>query len=357
MADLLSHCKKPLTETQIAVVARDILKGLDYLHKMRKIHRDVKAGNILLTTKGDIKLADFGVSGQLSDTMAKRLTLIGTPFWMAPEVIQETGYDVKADIWSLGITAIEMAESKPPYADIHPMRAIFLIPSRPPPTLSKPDNYSEDFRDFIAKCLTKKPDDRPSASELLKHPFITKARTATELVPLIDEYLEIIERRGRNFGDNDDPEKAAAIAKVKDEAETATVYSPARVKATDGETETNATGTMEHKPSPPAPPSGMSTVKHTESSSGSVRQKAGGDNYSPPFMALLKKADASKAPSDLKDFGAYSVGELKSLLATIETQMHKEMEDIRSKYAKRKQPIISVLTEKKQTRTTTTVKE
>jgi len=153
VSDLMRILDKTLTEDQIAVVVRDALKGLNYLHGIKKIHRDIKAGNILLNGKGESKLADFGVSGQLSDTMAKRQTVIGTPFWMAPEVIQEVGYDVRADIWSLGITVIEIAEGKPPYSNIHPMRAIFMIPSRPPPKFTDPDKWSKDMNDFLSKCF------------------------------------------------------------------------------------------------------------------------------------------------------------------------------------------------------------
>ena len=115
--------------------------------------RDVKAGNILLNNEGYAKLADFGVAGQLTDTMAKRNTVIGTPFWMAPEVIQEIGYDCVADIWSLGITALEMAEGKPPYGDIHPMRAIFMIPTKPPPTFRDASKWSPKFTEFVNRYI------------------------------------------------------------------------------------------------------------------------------------------------------------------------------------------------------------
>ena len=158
---------KTLSETEIATVLSDTLKGLEYLHLRKKIHRDIKAGNILLNMEGHAKLADFGVAGQLTDTMAKRNTVIGTPFWMAPEVIQEIGYDCVADIWSLGITALEMAEGKAPYGEIHPMRAIFMIPSKPPPSFSQPDKWSPAFIDFVSRCLVKQPDVRATASELV----------------------------------------------------------------------------------------------------------------------------------------------------------------------------------------------
>ncbi|XP_015921812.1 serine/threonine-protein kinase 3 [Parasteatoda tepidariorum] len=211
VSDIMRLRKKTLLEEEIATILCDTLKGLEYLHYRRKIHRDIKAGNILLNTEGHAKLADFGVAGQLTDTMAKRNTVIGTPFWMAPEVIQEIGYDCVADIWSLGITALEMAEGKPPYGDIHPMRAIFMIPAKPPPSFRDPDQWSSEFIDFVSRCLVKSPDERATATELLQHEYIKNAKPVTILQQMIAEAKEIQEsetyRRDRtNNLDFDDDE-------------------------------------------------------------------------------------------------------------------------------------------------------
>eukprot|EP00794_Sanderia_malayensis_P011801 gene11801-13022_t len=203
VSDIMRLRNKTLKEDEIACVLKDTLKGLEYLHFRRKIHRDVKAGNILLNTEGNAKLADFGVAGQLTDTMAKRNTVIGTPFWMAPEVIQEIGYDCKADIWSLGITALEMGEGKPPHADIHPMRAIFMIPTKPPPKFKKPEKWGEDFIDFVSKCLIKTPEDRASATQLLQHPFIKKAKPVAMLSPMLQDAARLREE-AENAGSEDD---------------------------------------------------------------------------------------------------------------------------------------------------------
>jgi len=191
VSDIMRLRKKTLKETEIATILKDTLEGLVYLHARRKIHRDIKAGNILLNSEGHAKLADFGVAGQLTDTMAKRNTVIGTPFWMAPEVIQEIGYDCLADIWSLGITALEMAEGKPPYGDIHPMRAIFMIPTKPPPSFRDPDKWSTELIDFVSRCLVKNPEHRSTAAELLQHEFIKGAPPVSSLLPLIQEAKRI----------------------------------------------------------------------------------------------------------------------------------------------------------------------
>ncbi|KAJ3357429.1 hypothetical protein HDU83_007360 [Entophlyctis luteolus] len=176
--------KKPFTEDQIAAIIYDSLVGLDYLHsQVALIHRDIKAGNLLLTESGELKLADFGVSAKLKSPSGTARTFIGTPYWMAPEVIncdpdgpnsKVASYDCKADIWSIGITAIEIADKNPPLSDIHPMRALHLIPNSNL-GLAKPKNWSKIFVDFISVCLIKDPTKRPSAHEILNHPFMTKA--------------------------------------------------------------------------------------------------------------------------------------------------------------------------------------
>lgn len=165
-----------LDEAVIAGVMVQLLRGLCFLHARRRVHRDVKSKNILVSGSGAVKLADFGVATQLTDTTTKRKSLIGTPYWMAPEVIAQSRYDAKADIWSLGITAIELAEAAPPHSTLHPMKVLFVVPNAPPPVVS---NGSQHFEHFVARCVTKDAQLRPTASELLEaDPFITQADVA-----------------------------------------------------------------------------------------------------------------------------------------------------------------------------------
>lgn len=184
------HITGPLTEIQITYMCRETLTGLAYLHSMGKMHRDIKGANILLTEAGDVKLADFGVSAQITATINKRKSFIGTPYWMAPEVAaveRKGGYNQLCDIWACGITAIELAELQPPMFDLHPMRALFLMSKSgfKPPTLKDRDKWSPTFHNFVKIALTKNPKKRPTAEKLLQHAFFQgemSKRLALELL-------------------------------------------------------------------------------------------------------------------------------------------------------------------------------
>ncbi|ESN96616.1 hypothetical protein HELRODRAFT_156036 [Helobdella robusta] len=177
ITDLIRSTKSnSLREEWIAYLCREILRGLAHLHNNKVIHRDIKGQNVLLTDEAEVKLVDFGVSAQLDKTVGRRNTFIGTPYWMAPEVIAcnenpDAAYDHKSDLWSLGITAIEMAEGKPPLCEMHPMRALFLIPRNPPPRL-KSKKWSKKFTGFVEVCLIKDHISRPNTDQLLRHSFI-----------------------------------------------------------------------------------------------------------------------------------------------------------------------------------------
>lgn len=174
MTDLLeASAGFSLPEDCIRAVCASIVLGLEYLHGIANVcHRDIKCGNVLLTLDGNVKLADFGVSAELSNTLNKRKTVVGSPYWMAPEVIRESHYDGRADVWSLGITAIEMAEGAPPHANLHPLRAIFVIPTKPAPTLADPDNWSPEMLDFVRACCQKDASQRSDSAMLASHPFV-----------------------------------------------------------------------------------------------------------------------------------------------------------------------------------------
>ncbi|CAJ1082668.1 myosin-IIIa [Xyrichtys novacula] len=225
-----------MDEAIIAYILHEALMGLQHLHINKTIHRDVKGNNILLTTHGGIKLVDFGVSAQLTNTRLRRNTSVGTPFWMAPEVIAceqqlDSTYDARCDVWSLGITAIELGDGDPPLSDLHPMRALFKIPRNPAPTLHQPELWSDDFNDFICKCLIKDFELRPNVLDLLQHVFIKQIVgkekiLQKQLIELIDlnQQIGVIEKtrherihtkRGSHMKMQSDPDEVDDLATLE----------------------------------------------------------------------------------------------------------------------------------------------
>lgn len=200
VTDLVKSTKgQSLKEEWIAYICREILRGLSYLHTNKVIHRDIKGQNVLLTDNAEVKLVDFGVSAQLDKTIGRRNTFIGTPYWMAPEVIacdenRDATYDNRSDLWSLGITALEMAESQPPLCDLHPMRALFLIPRNPPPRL-KSKKWSKKFHGFIDTVLVKDYHQRPYTEQLLKHPFIKEQPTERQVRIQLKDHIDRCKKR------------------------------------------------------------------------------------------------------------------------------------------------------------------
>ncbi|ELR20083.1 Serine/threonineprotein kinase [Acanthamoeba castellanii str. Neff] len=238
--DVIKIRKRQLTEDQIAAICAQVVHALVYLHSKHVMHRDIKSGNILLTESGTVKLADFGVSAKLQNTMAKKNTVIGSPYWMAPEYAAaataaaaatqriisskaDEGYDMRADIWSLGITAIEMADTEPPRYDIHYARVIFIIAQKPPPTFKNEKEWSAQFLDFTAKCLQKDPKDRPTAKELLSRGMQNKAivaRLVGETLPLLEKYRREKAARGPEeqtdtFEDSDTIVRGMATVEIR----------------------------------------------------------------------------------------------------------------------------------------------
>ncbi|XP_064538089.1 serine/threonine-protein kinase 10 isoform X2 [Drosophila montana] len=196
---IMVELEKPLTEPQIAYVCKHMTEGLTFLHKNKVIHRDLKAGNVLLTMEGGVKLADFGVSAKNKHTMQKHDTFIGTPYWMAPELVlcetfRDNPYDHKVDIWSLGITLIELAQMEPPNSEMSPMRVLLKIQKSEPPKLEQPSRWSKEFNDFLKKSLVKDPQQRPSTEVLLQHGFINGNLDAKPIKDLLLEYkAEVVE--------------------------------------------------------------------------------------------------------------------------------------------------------------------
>ncbi|XP_078034391.1 myosin-IIIb isoform X2 [Augochlora pura] len=226
VTDLVQGLKKKgkrLTDDQISYILRETVEALIYLHTNHCMHRDVKGHNILLTEDAHVKLVDFGVSSHLTETLARKNTSVGTPYWMAPEVIAceqqlDSSYDSRCDVWSVGITAIELAEGDPPLSELHPMRALFQIPRNPPPALKNPDAHVPELVDFITECLVKDLEHRPFASELREHPVL---QSVEEQAEKIREELRDEIRRQRSEGRvHRQPEVTTKHGKLKTDRKT-----------------------------------------------------------------------------------------------------------------------------------------
>ena len=203
LSDIMKTLKKPLSEHEVSAVLRSVINSLIYVHSLGRIHRDIKAGNLLVTSKGVVKLCDFGVSAQLDEARQRTGTVVGSPYWMAPEIMNSQkdglGYDKKVDVWSLGITALELINGNPPYHELPALAVLMKIPTSEPP--QAPSNSSTLFKDFIKTTLIKDPEFRPQAKDLLNHQFITQIteNKATEIVTdLVSHYLESKSHQNNN---------------------------------------------------------------------------------------------------------------------------------------------------------------
>ncbi|XP_059483870.1 mitogen-activated protein kinase kinase kinase kinase 5 isoform X3 [Neocloeon triangulifer] len=248
------HITGPLSESQIAYMCKETLHGLSYLHAMCKMHRDIKGANILLTEAGDVKLADFGVSAQITATINKRKSFIGTPYWMAPEVAaveRKGGYNHLCDIWAVGITAIELAELQPPMFDLHPMRALFLMSKSgfKPPTLKDKDKWSPTFHNFVKTALTKNPKKRPTAERLLLHAFFSGDLTKR----LALELLQRVSNPPHMFSELDLDEEGAVSSNVPQRISSRTTVTVQQRNIEQGSVADQIHGLITPSPPPPLP--------------------------------------------------------------------------------------------------------
>ncbi|EGG25406.1 putative protein serine/threonine kinase [Cavenderia fasciculata] len=302
LLDIIELCKKSLKEEEIAAVCAGVVKGLVYLHSKRTTHRDIKAGNVLLDEDGVPKLADFGVS-TIAEQGQKMKTVIGSPYWMAPEIIMGQGYDQKADIWSLGITAIEIAEGVPPRFDIPPSRVIFTIPHQPPPTLKIQSDWSPEFHDFIKICLSMNPSLRPSAQQLLSHPFILKGSSQQILQSLVTECIPLLKiKREEKIQQMEESDQAAESSKKAESLKGSVVVLNSNTRT--ASIMRNKNGTTNLNPPAGAGSTGSGGSVAKPQSGGTAKKPAAPSNNKPSASAQVPPAkpgaSASPSPSTAK---------------------------------------------------------
>ncbi|KAI7886772.1 kinase-like protein [Lichtheimia hyalospora FSU 10163] len=212
LADIIAvnmeHPDSVVSEAHMARIARDMLRALCRIHRLHRIHRDIRSDNVLLSQRGEIKLSDFSHCAQLTKQQPKRNSIVGTPYWMAPEVIKGQEYDAKADIWSLGVLMMEMMQGDPPFVEYPPLRAVVLIASNGLPPLEEADRWSNELKDFLQLCTMMDPKDRPDADELLKHDFFSNVANTDDMIALIDETKRLEMLRHDEEEDDEDQEEA-----------------------------------------------------------------------------------------------------------------------------------------------------
>ncbi len=361
VCDIIKATRTPLNEDQICAICKQVLRGLNYMHTNRKIHRDIKAGNILLNSQGQAKLADFGVCAELASTISKQTTRAGSPFWMSPEVIKRSEYNKKTDIWSLGITAIEMAEGEPPYFHIHPIRAMFVIANKPAQGLSDPKQWSPEFNSFVSLCLKIDPKHRPTAAELLAHPFILKSKGREVVSRLVKDNMKILElhRKGMATGTREGYEAVLKAAGVQ--SPEADQPSPQQQTIVINEEVVAETG-------PDIAPSGTLVVKEDKEEAKEPNfmlyiknmdlnydakdylnqhfdaNKKDITDYSKPAEIVERKQEESKLERGRKqpsksaipeEYQGYTADRLEQILSHLKTDMDVEIEAIRQRYSER----------------------
>ncbi|KAJ3436809.1 serine/threonine-protein kinase hippo [Anaeramoeba flamelloides] len=344
VADIIEFSEVTFNEDQIASIVKSILEGLVYFHSQKKIHRDIKAGNVLLTDSGEAKLCDFGVSGQLSDNMAKRKTVIGTPYWMAPEIIQEVGYDYKVDIWSLGITILELAEGQPPLSEIHPLRAIFLIPNNPSPTFQNQTKWSKNCLDFLSKCLQKDPNERWGAQELLKHPFIVNAKSTKKTLAALIEKTKISKQETNKWGnessstDNDSSYTSSEISSSTASSSTTSSSSSSNSSRSNSESNEDKSSSSENSV---IEPKSKSNSEESSKESGTVTTKVRSNSAKNEerstfldFVKTEKNEQTIDKDQQLKNYENLGLRQLDGLIKVLTTTWENEVKQINDKYEK-----------------------